>query len=317
MPSLEHNAIVSLFRDNPPLAPHVVETLFGMTVPVHSSVAVVESSLDELVPVEFRADLVLELRDKLGARMMSCIIEVQRDVDRKKERSWPVYAAVERSRKDCPAIVLVVATNEDVAVWASRTIDLGLGLHVMRPLVLGPRGVPVVTDREVAKKEPELAILSALLHADGPRAIEVVTAVFGAFEQFDREQACVYFNVVYNHLRGPVRQAFERLIMERANADEEIVDYARIPLEFFQRLPKGFWTDIADRMDELQRQLREHERIGERKGLRDTLLRQLKRAAIEVTDEECTLVQECTSIETLDRWLDNVIGAKTAADVFK
>jgi hypothetical protein len=55
--------LLVMFRENPGLAPHFLALLFHMEVPDHASVAVVEAALDQLIPVELRADLVLELRD--------------------------------------------------------------------------------------------------------------------------------------------------------------------------------------------------------------------------------------------------------------
>ena len=54
---------------------------------------------------------------------------------------------------------------------------------------------------------------------------------------------------------------------------------------------------------------------GEIKGRRDTLLRLLVRAGIALSDDDRALIQACTSNAILDRWIDNVFGAKTAADV--
>jgi hypothetical protein len=79
MPTLEHNVIVEMFRENPELAPHFLVTLLHVDMPVHASVEVVESSLDQLIPAEFRADLVLELRDANGTLVLAIVIEVQRD----------------------------------------------------------------------------------------------------------------------------------------------------------------------------------------------------------------------------------------------
>ncbi|MGK4004911.1 hypothetical protein WMF31_19930 [Sorangium sp. So ce1036] len=59
----------------------------------HASVAVVESSLDQLIPVEYRADLVLELRDERDALVLAIVLEVQRDVDPDKKYSWPAAVA--------------------------------------------------------------------------------------------------------------------------------------------------------------------------------------------------------------------------------
>ncbi|WP_434045831.1 MULTISPECIES: hypothetical protein [Sorangium] len=99
MPTLEHNALVEMFREHPELAPRLLATLLHVEVPPRAAVAVVESSLDQLIPVEFRADLVLELRDESDALVLAIVIEVQRDVDPDKKFSWPAYVAVVRARK--------------------------------------------------------------------------------------------------------------------------------------------------------------------------------------------------------------------------
>ena len=137
MPTLEHNVLVEMFRENPELAPHFLATLFHLEVPPHASVAVVESSLDQLIPVEFRADLVLELRDANGrARAGDRPRGPARQGSGQEVFSWPVYVAVVRAKKRCRAVVLVVAPDADVAAWAAENIDLGLGFGSLRPLSL-------------------------------------------------------------------------------------------------------------------------------------------------------------------------------------
>jgi predicted transposase/invertase (TIGR01784 family) len=54
---------------------------------------------------------------------------------------------------------------------------------------------------------------------------------------------------------------------------------------------------------------------GEIKGKRDALLRLLARAGIALAANDRARIQGCSDTATLDRWLDNVLGAKTAADV--
>jgi flagellar biosynthesis/type III secretory pathway protein FliH len=54
---------------------------------------------------------------------------------------------------------------------------------------------------------------------------------------------------------------------------------------------------------------------GEIKGKRDALLRLLARARIALADDERGRIQACSDKAILDRWLDNVLGAKTAEDV--
>jgi hypothetical protein len=299
MPSLEHNALVEMFREKPSLAPHFLEMLFHLDVPRHASAAVVESSLDQLVPVEFRADLVLELRSAVGELVLSIILEVQRDIDSSKKNSWPVYLVLERSRKGCPAIVLVVAPDAKVAAWAAENIDLGLGLSNVRPLVLGPAIVPEVTDQAVADREFELAILSAVAHGNGPNGLAVVGAALTALGRLDQEHATVYFQIVYDALREPMRRALEKLVMEQQTQAK-----AKYP---------PFAQQLIDR-GKLEGEL-EGEVKGELKGRRTTLLRLMGRLGIALEEEDRARIEACTDAATLDRWLDNVLGAKTATDV--
>ncbi len=54
---------------------------------------------------------------------------------------------------------------------------------------------------------------------------------------------------------------------------------------------------------------------GELQGLREALLRRTTRAGLTLTDDDRARIQACDDAATLDRWLENVLGAKTAADV--
>lgn len=287
MPSLEHNGFVDLFREDPSLAPRFLATLFHLELPTYASVDVVEAALDQLLPVEFRADLVLELRAASGAAVLAIILEAQREKDPDKKYSWLVYVAAARARKRCPTIVLVVAPDAEVATWAIEPIDIGLGRGSLSPLVLGPAIVPEVTDLTLAEKEPALAILSVAAHGNGPNGLEVVQVVLSALERLDQEHAAAYFQIVYNALRKPMQLALEALIMER-QAEAK----ANFP---------AFAQQLIDR--------------GMLEGTRKVLLRLVDRAGIALSDDDRARVDACTDLAILDRWVDNVLGAKTAADV--
>ena len=56
-------------------------------------------------------------------------------------------------------------------------------------------------------------------------------------------------------------------------------------------------------------------REGELRGKRDVLLRHLARAGVALTESDRLRVQACADSPTLDRWIDGVLGAKTASDV--
>jgi hypothetical protein len=54
---------------------------------------------------------------------------------------------------------------------------------------------------------------------------------------------------------------------------------------------------------------------GKLEGLRDVLLRLVVRAGITLTEDDRARIRACDEVETLDRWIENVLGAKVAADV--
>jgi hypothetical protein len=286
-PSLEHNAIVEMFRENPELAPHLLETLFHVDVPAHATTQVVESALDQLVPVEFRADLVLELRDASGGAVLAIVLEVQRQPDPDKKYAWPVYVAAVRARKRCDTGVLVVAPDASVAAWAAESIDLGLGRGHVEPLVLGPAVVPKITDPAAAEQEVELAILSAAAHGNGPNGLDVVQAALVALGRLDGEHASVYFQIVWSVLREPTRRALEALVMER------------------QAVDKAKWLPFMEHFFELWQSATEAR----------ALLTVLRGRGIAVPDEARERILAERDPAVLERWLERAGTAATVAEL--
>lgn len=55
--------------------------------------------------------------------------------------------------------------------------------------------------------------------------------------------------------------------------------------------------------------------VARTEGKRDTLLRLLARAGISVSDDNRARIERCSDAATLDRWSENVLGAKTIDEV--
>jgi len=163
----------------------------------------------------------------------------------------------------------------------------GCVLSVVRPLVLGPAIVPEVTDPAQAEREAELAILSAVAHGNGPNGLAVALAALGVLGRVDREHAAVYFQIIWEALRAPMQRALEAKIMEQRTEAK-----ATFP-PFVQRLIEG----------------------GRLEGLREVVLRLVARAGIPLTEDDRARIQACDDASTLERWAENVLGAKTVADV--
>ena len=295
MPGLQHNGVIEMFRANPELAPRLIEMLFHITVPSHVSVQVVESTLDQMIPVEFRADLVLELLDENGTPVLLIVLEMQREEDPDKKYTWPVYVTVVRAKKRCQAMVLVVAPDEKVATWAAEKIDVGLGLTTTQPLVLGPAVVPQVTDPTEAEKETELAILSAVAHGNGPNGLPVVTAALAALWRLDQEHAAVYFQIIFNALREPMQRALRELAMER------------------QVEGKAVFPPFAQQL--IDRGVREGELSGRTAEAARAVLTVLRVRGIAVLDAARERILAEKDPARLERWHERAILAATVAEV--
>jgi hypothetical protein len=101
---------------------------------------------------------------------------------------------------------------------------------------------------------------------------------------------------------GPHRAAVE-LANEASFTELELEAYRKVMDEIQQAREYG----EAKRAEGLAE--------GEIKGKRDTLLRLLARASVKLTENDRARIEACTDVATLDRWVDNVLGAKTIADV--
>ena len=122
-----------------------------------------------------------------------------------------------------------------------------------------------------------------------------VTAL-GALGRFDPEHAAVYFHIVYTHLREPLKRAVEGLIMQHQTA--------------VMNLYPPFIQELIDR------RMRDGKLEGKLEAERNTLLRLSNRTGIALSDADRARIETCTDLATLERWIDNVISAKTVADVF-
>ncbi|KYF68138.1 hypothetical protein BE15_38165 [Sorangium cellulosum] len=131
----------------------------------------------------------------------------------------------------------------------------------------------------------------------------------------------------YDALREPMKRALEALVMKRQT--EGKATFPPFAQKIFERgISEGFRDGERKGFHDGERkgfhdgelkgkqegELKgKHE--GELKGKRDVLLRLLARAGIALSDEQRSRILGCDDGATLDRWVENVLEAKTAADV--
>jgi uncharacterized protein DUF4351 len=156
------------------------------------------------------------------------IVEVQLSIDKRKEFTWPAYAASLYARLECPVSLLVVTPDERVARWAATPVCLG-GENWFAPYVLGPSCIPEVTDEARARDNPELAVLSAMAHgrnADSARAVKIALAARNASAGLDAERADLYVDLIVNSLSEAARRALTNVDLRKIKYEFQS-DWAR------------------------------------------------------------------------------------------
>ena len=94
MPSMIHEGVIALIRDEPAFAASLLRELLGVHVPRFTEARLAEATLNELVPVEYYADAVVVFDDADCNRrpVFGAIFEVQLQRDDRKHYTWPLYA---------------------------------------------------------------------------------------------------------------------------------------------------------------------------------------------------------------------------------
>lgn len=207
---MQHEGLLLLFRNRPTLAPELLRDALGLTLPAWSEARVESAELTEVVPTEYRADLVvLLLEDK---PVFAIVVEVQLSRDEDKRKTWPLYLTSLRSRVNCPTALLVVAPNAAVARWCAQPIELGHPGFMLRPLVAGPDAVPIIVDEQAAKQDPELAVLSAMAHGQEEVGQAIAQTVLAAVAGLEAERVRLYVDLALSSLGEAARRALEALM---------------------------------------------------------------------------------------------------------
>jgi hypothetical protein len=157
--SFDHESLGKLFDDR-----ELVRELLALCAGIELTGATFESAdrstqVADDVPGGSRDPCATRQCDRSGV-----VIEIQRTCDGDKRWSWPVYVATLREREQCPVTLLVIATEDSVARWARRPIDLGHPGFTLSPIVVGPSSIPPMLDLERARESPALTMMSVMVH---------------------------------------------------------------------------------------------------------------------------------------------------------
>jgi membrane protein involved in colicin uptake len=216
-------------------------------------------------------------------------------------------------------VVLVIAPNAATARWASRPIDLGGG-NRYAPLVVGPDGVPKLTDPARARREPQLAVLSVMAHGRGElkTAAAIGAAAAKAIQRLSEEQRVLYSLLIEANLSEAARKAIEmqtglekfftraqRQNFERGRAEGEAKGKA-------EGEAKGKAEGEAKGKAEGEAKGKAE---GEAKGKAEALLKIVTQRGLTLTAEQRRGIMGCTDVAMLERWLDRALSVSSVAEL--
>jgi hypothetical protein len=284
MPSLDHEALVMLFRNRPELAAELLRDVCGVTLPRFRTVATDDSSLSR---VTSSADVVTTLTD--DASVYGVIVEVQLSCDPDKPFVWPLYHAVLRSRLRAPVWLLVVTVDRAIARWASRPIDTGQPGSPFVPIVVGPDVIPRIDDAQTARSAPELSVLSVFAHAETPDAVPIAAAALEAASGLDDETAKLYYDLIHHALPQAARRALEALM----------------------GMPQGYQYQSEFAKKYVAQGRAEGMAKGKAEGKAEALLAIFASRGLAVTPEQHERILGCNDVSTLDAWITRAVAASS------
>lgn len=288
MVSQLHEVLVELFHRRPELAAELLAAADGVTVPQFEEARLEACELTDLAPTEYRADTVVLLSAREGPAL-AVVVEVQLSRDPGKRWSWPVYLPTLRARLRCPAVLLVLCASDKVAEWCGAPIEVGHPGYALRPLVIGPHGIPLVNDPAQASQNPELAVLSAMAHGGDPGGEKVLCALLAGLQTVDDDVAKLYADQVMAALPAAAQACWEDMMA--IGTYEYQSDFAR----------RYYGQGRAE---------------GEADGEAKALLRVLAARRIAVSDDARDRIMGCTDIDQLERWLDRAVSVSSVEELF-
>jgi hypothetical protein len=291
VPSNLHELLVELFRSRPRLVPELLAGLLDVPVPEFESVRSESGDAVDLVPTEYRADSVVVLTHD-ARPVLAVVVEVQLSRDIDKIWSWPVYVSTLRARLRCPVELLVVCPDRGVAGWCATPIRLGLGEASVRPLVLDRDLVPVVAEPHRSGGSVELAVLSALAHADGPHGLDVLDTLWGLLQEIEPRRALDYLGLVYAALPSASRRHLEDLMTTDTDfRDNELAQWL---------IGQGEAKGKAE---------------GKAEGEARAVLTVLAARGVEVPEPVRRRIAGCRDLAQLDLWVRRAVTADTVDDL--
>ncbi|RPE41495.1 hypothetical protein EDD90_4581 [Streptomyces sp. Ag109_O5-1] len=228
------------------------------------------------------------------------VVEAQGKKDPDKPASWTYSLSYLHAKYRLPPVVVVVCQDRATATWAARHLEIGPRQWpslTLRPLVLEPDNVPIVTSPDKVAHDLPMAVLSAVLHHRDPQIEAIPKAmapVLRDLQEHDEDTADIYIELT--------RQGLEKTLA--ADLWRHLV---AIDTSFFT-------SSLAEELRDEGRA--EGRAEGKAQGVAESLLLVLAGRDIEVSEEARERISTCDDHDVLTTWLTRAMTAASTAEVF-
>ncbi|MFI7698212.1 hypothetical protein [Nonomuraea sp. NPDC049480] len=298
MPTLEHEYLLELVRKRPSLAADLL-TEAGVSPSPFEKARMDSGDFTQCTPTEYRADGVIVLEDDHGP-VSAIVLEVQRQYDKDKRWSWPLYLAALRARLESPVVLLVFCEDAATARQCAEPIDMGHPGWVLPPVVVGPSKIPLITDRAWAIDQPDLTLVSAITHAradDGPKIAQTLWEAADERPEDLREYVRLMLMLLPDDAVAKLKETLMTMVIEPRNQ--------------FMRDMIARWQAEGEAKGKA-----EGKAEGKAKGEAKSILLVLEARGIPVPDEAKTRITECTDLDILESWVRKAATAASVDELF-
>ncbi|MFJ3814684.1 hypothetical protein [Streptomyces sp. NPDC090056] len=298
-----HEAMHHIFRHDLHLFSRLKDVL-GLPLPDAVEAVVLPNDLTETRPVERRVDTLLRL-DSAQDGSLLLAIEAQGRKDPSKPASWAYYVSYLWTKYGLPTVLLVVCQDRATAEWAALPVSSGpayMPALSVRPIVVGPHNMPVITDPAKAAEDLALATLSAVTHAGDPDIGAILKALSTALRDVPENVADPIIEFTAQGLsKRPAQELWRTLVavdlsFYKSYLAEEIRDEGRA---------EGKAQGKAEGKAE-----------GRAQASADAILLVLEQRGLDVSDGVRARVTGCDDPETLRGWLARAVTAVSAEEIF-
>jgi hypothetical protein len=291
--TLISEALLTPFSDRPQLALDLLDEVFGLALPHGEGPHLWRSAggpRERGAPTGL--SLILGRPRRLGIAVEALVARSSHS-----RAGGLARAAALAARLDAPALLLWVTPGRELS--GSRAPPRERGARRFVEVVLGPETMPRVVRAEAARQEPELALLSALIHGPHPGGEAVALAYLEAALLLE-ERGRRYVDLILGTLPDGARQKLEDVMLKREYQFHS--EFARRFAAHGRAL--GHVVGRAQGREE-----------GVALGKATALIAILDQRALRITRERRAEILACEDHAALDRWLLRAVRAASLDEV--